>query len=105
MFHVLLVLPMLVTFGAMAVFVLTVPFCVGVFLQAVLCVFGQDKWVIFVPAALGIAGLICSIVFFLGTIPLMGILIYWSLFFLCLWLVWLVIRQIQKAVARWRGKE
>ncbi|MEA4933921.1 MAG: hypothetical protein VB071_10170 [Lawsonibacter sp.] len=43
MFHLLLGLPVLVTFGAMALFVLTAPFCVEIFLQVLMCV-----WTMFV---------------------------------------------------------
>lgn len=105
MFHLLFGLPILMTFGAMALFVLTAPFCVGIFLQVLLCVFGQSIWVLLVPAGLGVLGLTCSLVFLHEDIPLVGILSYWGLFFLSLWLVWLVIDQIRKAIVRWRRKE
>lgn len=105
MFHLLLGLPVLVTFGTMALFVLAVPFCVGIFLQVLLCVFGQSMWLLLVPPGLGVMGLICSLVFLLDDIPLVGILIYWDLFFLSLWVVWLVISQLRKALVRWRRKE
>ena len=34
-----------------------------------------------------------------------GILLYWALYFLWIWLIWLVVVQIKKSVGRWREKQ
>lgn len=104
MFHVLLALPALVALGAMAVFVLSAPFCIGLFLQLVLTVFGQKRWVLYVPAGLGALGLAGSMVYFLPDLELTIILAYWAAYFLVIWLTWLVAAQIKKAIAKWTGK-
>ena len=103
MFHVLLVLPFLAAYGAAALLLLAIPFCVGCTLQLIFSVFSVSRLVLLVPAMLGGLGLICSLFFLLETVPLAGILLYWGLFFLSLWLVWLVVSQIKKAIVRWRG--
>ena len=100
MFHVMLVLPALMAFGAMALFVLTAPICIGGFLQLVLTIVAEKIWVMCVPAGLGVLGLIASLIGLLGTIPLVGILIYWGIYFLCMWVIWLVVTQIKKYIAK-----
>lgn len=100
MFHVMLVLPALVTFGTVAIFVLAAPFCVGMFLQLVLSIVAQDRWVVWVPAGLGVAGAVLSVVCFGQSIPLLGIALYWGVYFLALWLVWLIVDQIRKYISR-----
>ena len=48
MFHVMLVAPVLglmAVYGVIVLVILSVPFCVGMFLQLVLTVFGQKGWV------------------------------------------------------------
>ena len=104
MFHVMLVLPALALFGVMAVFVLAAPFCVGGVLAALLGLFGQTRLVRSVPAILGVVGLVCSLYFFSPAIPVNGILIYWAVFFLWIWLIFLVAGQIRQAIGRWRGE-
>ena len=44
------------------------------------------------------------LLFLLGAIPWGGILLYWALYFLWIWLIWLVVAQIEKSVGRWREK-
>ena len=46
-----------------------------------------------------------SFLFLLGAIPWGGILLYWALYFLWIWLIWLVVAQIKKSVGRWREKQ
>lgn len=104
MFHVLLVLPALVTFGAMAAVVLCAPFCAGIVLQLLLTVFGQKKWVLYVPAGLGALGLAGSLLWLLGDVPFTVLLVYWGIYFLALWITWLVVTQIKQAAAKWLGK-
>ena len=100
MFHVMLALPALMTFGAMALFILTAPFCIGGFLQLILTIIGEKVWVMCVPAGLGVLGLIGSLIGLLGDIPLVGILIYWGIYFLCIWVIWLVVTQIKKYIRK-----
>lgn len=108
MFHVLLALPALAVFGvigAAAVFVLSIPFCIGMFLQLLLTIFGQKRWVRCVPAGLGVLGLAGSLACFLAELSLTVILAYWGIYFLVLWLTWLIVTQIKKAAAKWAGRE
>ena len=108
MFHVMLVAPVLglmAVYGVIVLVILSVPFCVGMFLQLVLTVFGQKHWVLWVPAGLGALGLAGSLAFFLPDVPVLYILVYWALYFLALWLTWLVVDQIKKFIARRRHKE
>ena len=100
MFHVMLALPALMTFGAMALFVLAALFCIGGFLQLVLTIVGDKVWVMCVPAGLGVLGLIGSLIGLLDNIPLVGILIYWGIYFLCIWVIWLVVTQVKKYIRR-----
>ena len=100
MFHVLLVAPLLgllAAYGIVVLIVLSVPFCLGGFFQLGLT--------IAVPAGLGVLGLALSFLFLLGAIPWGGILLYWALYFLWIWLIWLVVAQIKKSVGRWREKQ
>lgn len=108
MFHVMLVAPILglmAVYGVIVLVILSVPFCVGMFLQLVLTVFGQKHWVLWVPTGLGALGLAGSLAFFLPDVPVSYILVYWVLYFLALWLTWLVVDQIKKFIARRRHKE
>lgn len=104
MFHVLLALPALVTLGAMAVFVLSAPFCAGLFLQLVLTIFGQKRWVLYVPAGLGVLGLAGTMVWLLPDVPVSAVLVYWVAYFLVIWLTWLMVAQIKKAIVKWTEK-
>ena len=108
MFHVLLVAPLLgllASYGIVVLIVLSVPFCLGGFFQLVLTIAAGDRWVVWVPAGLGVLGLALSFLFLLGAIPWGGILLYWALYFLWIWLIWLVVVQIKKSVGRWREKQ
>lgn len=108
MFHVLLALPALAVFGALgaaAIFILSVPLCVGIVLQLLLTVFGQAGWVRCVPAGLGVLGLAGSLGCFLPELSPIAILVYWGIYFLALWLTWLIVTQIKKAAAKWTGRE
>ena len=91
----LLFTPMLLAFGMLAIFLLAAPCCVGILLQLILTVIGQQYWVKCVPAGLGALGLAGSLFFLRELVPVPGILIYWGIYFLLLWLVWLVVTQIK----------
>lgn len=105
-FHVFLVLPALLGAGALALFVLSLPFLLGGVLQLLLTVFSAGKrWVVWVPAALGGVGLVLSLIYGLEAAGPAALLVYWGLYFLMLWLIWLIVSQIKKAVLRWRSKE
>ena len=92
---VLLLSPMLLAFGAFAIFLLAAPCCMGIFLQLILTIVGQKRWVRCVPAGLGALGLAGSLLLLRGQVPASGILLYWGIYFLLLWLVWLVVTQIK----------
>lgn len=104
MFHVLLALPALVTFGVLAVFIVIVPFFVGIFLQLVLSIAAEKLWVLCVPAGLGAIGLVWCLFTFSPDLPIPYILTYWAVYFLLIWLTWLVVDQIKKFIARHRSK-
>ena len=98
MFHMLLVAPvlgLLAVYGIIVLVVLSIPFCLGGFLQLVFSIAAQDRWVIWVPA-----GLVLSAVFLLKSLSWGTILLYWGLYFLWLWLIWLVVRQIRGFIRR-----
>lgn len=106
MFHVMLVAPILglmAVYGAVVLAVLSIPFCVGMFLQLILTIFGQKRWVLYVPAGLGVLGLTASLIWLIQTLSLPTIFMYWGLYFIALWLTWLVVSQIKKAIAKWIG--
>lgn len=108
MFHVMLVAPILglmAVYGAIVLVILSVPFCIGIFLQFILTIFGQKHWILWVPTGLGALGLAGSMVFFLPDVPVSYILVYWTLYFLALWITWLVVDQIKKFIARRCHKE
>ena len=103
MFHVLLVAPvlgLLAVYGIIVLVVLSIPFCLGGFLQLVFSIAARDRWVIWVPAGLGGAGLVLTAVFLLKSLSWGTILLYWGLYFLWLWLIWLVVRQIKGFIRR-----
>ena len=93
---VILLAPMLAAFGLFAVFLLLTPFCVGFFFQLIFSIFARKAWMLLLMPGLGIAGLLCSLIWLGGDIPLPGILIYWGFYFLLLWLIWLAVFQIKK---------
>ena len=98
MFHVLLAAPVLAlmaAYGAIVLVVLSIPFCIGTFLQLVLTIFGQKNWILWVPAGLGLLGLAVSMLVFLSEVQILYILLYWMFYFLSLWIVWLVVEQIK----------
>lgn len=105
MFHVLLVLPALITFGAFAIFIWFAPFFIGMFLQFVLSIVAEKLWIRCIPAGLGMIGLTWCLYVLLPELPVLYILIYWAVYFLLLWLTWLVVDQIKKFIARHRSKE
>ena len=98
----MLIMPMMVAFGFFGLILLAVPLGLGACLQLIFCIVAQNKWVVWVPSVLGGAGLTASLIWLLEEIPLNGILIYWAIYFICLWLVWLIISQIKKAITKWR---
>ncbi len=73
-------------------------------LQLMLSIVARRRWVLGVPAALGGIGAVVSLVYLLGILPLGGILLYWGVYFLSLWLVWLIVSQVKQALCRLSGK-
>lgn len=108
MFHLLLVAPLfglMAVYGAVVLVALGVPFCLGGLLQLILSIVAQDRWAVWVPAGAGVLGGVASLVFLSGAIPWGGILLYWAVYFFWIWIIWLVVVQIKKAVRRWKEKE
>lgn len=107
MFHVMLVLPvlapMLAVFGIMAAIVLCLPFWVGLGLQAILTAVTEKKGLLILPTMLG---WICALGYFFwlrGLVPFWFQLLYWAVFYLCLWLVWWVVSKLRSLVLGWWG--
>lgn len=108
MFHVMLVLPvlapMLAVFGVIAAAILCLPFWVGVGLQAVLTAVTEKKKLLCLPAALGA---ICAVGYFFwlrGVVPLWFQLLYWVVFYLCLWLTRLIVGKARTLILGWLGR-
>ena len=99
---ILLIMPMMMAFGFFGLILLAVPLGLGAFLQLIFCIVAQEKWVVWMPAVLGGAGLAASLIWLLEVISLKGISIYWVIYFVCLWLVWLIVDQIKKAIKKWQ---
>lgn len=102
MFHVMLVLPLLAAFGAAAFFMVTVPLCLGAGLQLIFSIFSKKRWILLLPAILGAVGVVLSLVYLLEVVGLTALVIYWAVYYLCIWLVWLIVTQIKGDVLRWR---
>lgn len=68
MFHVMLVLPLLAAFGAAAFFMVTVPLCLGAGLQLIFSIFSKKRWILLLPAILGAAGVVLSLVYLLEVV-------------------------------------
>ena len=90
---------------ALFLWILSIPICIGAVLQLILSVVAIKPWVLFIPAILGAIGLVLCLLFLVPTFSIGSILIYWLIYFVCLWLVWLIVTQIKQAVIRWRSKE
>jgi len=95
---IFLMMPVFMAFGFFGLILLTVPLVFGTLLQLIFCIVSEKRWVILVPATLGGSGLVISLACLLDEIPLKGILIYWAIYFLCLWLIWLIVDQIKKFI-------
>ena len=108
MFHVMLVLPvlapMLAVFGVIAAAILCLPFWVGLGLQAILTAVTEKRKLLLLPAILG--G-VCALGYFFwlrGLVPLWFQLLYWAVFYLCLWLTWLLVGKLRSWVLRRMGR-
>lgn len=102
MFHVLLALPVLAAFGAVAGIILC---CMGFLLalaflgQLILCLFCKTlRWLLWVPALIGILGLILCILVGLP-VSLTVIFLFWGLYeimALCGWAVSKLLRKLKR---------
>ena len=108
MFHVMLVLPvlapMMAVFGVIAAAILCLPFWVGLGLQAILTAVTEKRKLLLLPAILG--G-VCALGYFFwlrGLVPLWFQLLYWAVFYLCLWLTWLLVGKLRSWVLRRMGR-
>lgn len=88
---------------AVLLWLLSIPLCAGMLLQLIFTIFSRNSRVLYLPSILGGCGTVLSILFLRETIPVFYLGIYWIIYFLCLWLVWLAVTQIQKAAARWKS--
>ena len=105
MFHVMLVLPILgpalAVFGVILAVILGLPYWVGLGLQAILTLVTDNKKLLVIPAILGA---ICAggyFFLFLGVVPIWFQVLYWAVFFLCLWLVWFVVSKLRALALNW----
>ena len=105
MFHVMLVLPILApalaVFGAVVALLFCLPYWVGLGLQAILTLVTENKKLLCVPAILGAICAVGYFFLFLGVIPVWFQVLYWAVFFLCLWLVWLILSKLRALVVDW----
>lgn len=83
--------------------IISIPICVGMLLQLIFTIVSRNSWVFYLPAILGGCEAVLSVLFLRETFPVLYIGIYWIIYFFCLWLVWLAVTQIQKAIVRWRS--
>ena len=88
---------------AVLLWLISIPLCVGMLLQLIFTLAGRNSWTLYLPAILAGCGAVLSIFFLRETIPMLYLGLYWLIYYLCLWLVWLVVTQIQKSIARWRA--
>ncbi len=95
----LIITPLFMAFGLFALFLLAAPFCVGAFLQLVFSIVAKGDFVVWIPAGLGMLGLVASLVWLLELLSVPAILIYWGVYFLCMWLIWLAVSKIKKWLA------
>lgn len=103
MFHVMLVLPALAGLGAIALFLLALPYCVGGVLQLALTALARRRWLIWLPGALCLLGLVWTLMESWGLIPLWVVFLYWGSVLLVLWLIWLVTDRIRGAILKHRA--
>ncbi len=105
MFHLMLVLPvlapMLAVFGIIAAVALCLPFWMGLGLQAILTAVTEERKLLILPAVLGGICAVGYFFWFFGVIPVWFQLLYWAVFFLCLWLTWLVVGKLRALVLGW----
>ena len=108
MFHLMLVLPilapMLAVFGVMVAVMLCLPFWVGLALQAVLTAVTEEKKLLLLPAVLGGVCALGYFLWFRGVLPLLFQVLYWAVFYLCLWLTWRIVSKLRGLVLRWMGR-
>ena len=105
MFHVMLVLPILApalaVFGVILALILCLPFWIGLGLQAILTLVTDNRKLLIIPAILGASCAVGYFFWFLGVIPIWFQVLYWAVFFLCLWLVWFVVSKLRALVLNW----
>ncbi len=108
MFHLMLVLPvlapMLTVYGVIAAVLLGAPFWVGTGLQIVLTLVTKKPGFLAIPAILGGVCAVGYVFLFRGLIPLWFQLLYWAVFFLCLWLAWIITVKLKALVLDWLGR-
>ena len=98
MFHLLLVAPALAVYGAVAIFVLSLPFWVGGLLQLALTAFCRKKIVLAIPAVLGVVGVIASAVKLVPAVGIAPVAVYWLLYFVEILLIFMAVYFIKRAV-------
>ncbi len=105
MFHVMLILSALIPALATLALAFCLPVWVGLGLQGILSAVTERKPLLCIPAVLGAACAAGYFVWLGEIIPLWFLLVYWAVFFLCLWLARFLIGKLRALVLRWvRGK-
>ncbi len=108
MFHLMLVLPvlapMLAIYGVIAAVLLGAPFWMGIGLQIVLTIVTEKPALLSIPAILGGVCVVGYFFLFRGLIPLWFQLLYWAVFFLCLWLAWIITAKLKALALDWLGR-
>lgn len=92
MFHLMLALPVLAAFGVAALAVIGAVFWGGTILQILMTALGTKRWHFYLPAVLSLFPAVGTLLFFDLSFVL---LIFWTIYFLWLWLIRFIISRIR----------
>lgn len=108
MFHLMLVLPvlapLLAVYGVIAAVIFCLPFWVGIGLQIMLTAVTERRRLLSLPALLGGICALGYFFWFRDLIPLWFQLLYWAVFYLCLWLSRVIVARLRILVLSWLGR-
>lgn len=102
--------PVLATMGLMGVslwlawLLSSVPLIFGILLQLILTAVTERKIILWIPAVLGVLGLIGMVVVLFPERIAWIAVIYWVIYFLFIWLTWLLTVRIKRKIAQCRKR-
>ena len=106
MFHVLLALPVLPAFGAMAVVVLSVVLAIWGAAFAIELALGllcrRNRWCLWIPAVVGAVGMLLMLLARMYPLELPFILLFWGGYALALLCGWAVSAGIARLIRTWK---